>query len=94
MCIYLYIINIQSTHTYITAYIMYTKTFILDVINHYSALKLGPCDLRMQKTWTESRNRHKKWNLQFKAECHGICQSLDKLIKSSFFTLKSNRNMD
>ncbi len=46
MCIYLYIINILSTHTYITAYIMYTKTFILDVINHYSALKLGPCDLR------------------------------------------------
>ncbi len=36
----------------------------------------------MQKTWTESRNLVKKQNLQFNAECHGMCQSLDELIKS------------
>ncbi len=36
----------------------------------------------MQKTRMESRNLFKKWNLQFNAECHGICQSLDELIKS------------
>ncbi len=34
VCIYIYIINIHSTHTYV----MYTKTFILDVINHLIAL--------------------------------------------------------
>ncbi len=33
LCIYKYIINIHSTHTYI----MQTKTFILDVINHLTA---------------------------------------------------------
>ncbi len=31
VCIYIYIINIHSTHIYC---IMYTKTFILDAINH------------------------------------------------------------
>ncbi len=38
MCvyIYIYIINIHSTHTYF----MYTKTFILDAINHCPALVL------------------------------------------------------
>ncbi len=33
-CIYIYIINIHNTHTYITQ----TKTFILDAINHLTAL--------------------------------------------------------
>ncbi len=36
VCIYIYIINIHSTHTY--TYIMYTKTLILDAINHLTAL--------------------------------------------------------
>ncbi len=34
MCLYIYIINIHSTHRYI----MKTKTFILDVINRFTAL--------------------------------------------------------
>ncbi len=44
VCIYIYIINIHGTHThtyiyiYIYIYIMLTKTFILDAINHLTAL--------------------------------------------------------
>ncbi len=34
VCIYMYIINEHSTHTYI----MYVKTFILDAINRLTAL--------------------------------------------------------
>ncbi len=34
VCIYMYIINEHSTHTYI----MYVKTFILDAINSLTAL--------------------------------------------------------
>ncbi len=36
VCIYIYIINIHKTHTYI----MQTKTFILDAINRLTALIL------------------------------------------------------
>ncbi len=36
----------------------------------------------MQKTQTESRNPVIKTEFTVYAECHGICQSLDELIKS------------
>ncbi len=37
---------------------------------------------KMQITWTESLNPVIKMELQFNTECHGMCQSLDELIKS------------
>ncbi len=43
----------------------------------------------MQKTRTESRNPVIKWNLQFNAECHGMCQSLDELIKIASMYVKN-----
>ncbi len=39
----------------------------------------------IQKTQTESQNPVR--NLQFNAECHGTCQSLDEFIKSIVITL-------
>ncbi len=36
----------------------------------------------MRKMRAESRNAVIWWNLPYNAECHGICRSLDELIKS------------
>ncbi len=36
----------------------------------------------MRKMRAESRNAVILWNLLYNAECHGICRSLDELIKS------------
>ncbi len=36
----------------------------------------------MRKMRAESRDAVIKWNLPYNAECHGMCRSLDELIKS------------
>ncbi len=44
---------------------------------------IGPYDFRdAENVDGIVESSHKKRNLQFNAECHGICQSLDELIKS------------
>ncbi len=44
---------------------------------------IGPCDFRDAVNADGiAESSHKNWILQFNAECHRMCQSLDELIKS------------